>query len=109
VLGPLVEVRTIGGSELGELTLESFEILRNQDADPFDAIPYTVECLFGNLFLSRWIQPFRRVSFLIYNMIDIVGYSPIYPRAWATPLSIFLAFTIRILRHIASCTPYQIP
>lgn len=77
VLGPLLEVRTIGGSELEELTLESFEILRNQNADPFDAIPYTVESLFGNLVLSRWIQPFRRVSFLIYNMIDIVGYSPI--------------------------------
>jgi hypothetical protein len=68
VLGPLVEVRSIGWSELEELTLESFEILRKQNADPFDAIPYTVESLFGNLFLSRWMQPFRRVSFLIYKI-----------------------------------------
>jgi len=53
VLGSLVEVRTIGVSDLEELTLESFRIFRKQNAVPSVAMPYTVEPLWGNLFLSR--------------------------------------------------------
>jgi hypothetical protein len=53
VLGSLVEVRTIDVSDLEELTLESFRIFRKQNAVPSVAMPYTVEPLLGNLFLSQ--------------------------------------------------------